>query len=108
MEPSTMTTNGWIQSIEEGISKSSEQKRNQQTQISISLFTTGTFKNVNWNITELPAGTNDVASIANDALTSASTLSVAAISVINQTVAYYLIMQKKNYSDFNLLIMKYF
>ena len=46
-------------------------------------------------MTELPAGTNDVAPIANDALTSASTLSVAAISVINQTVAYYLIMQKK-------------
>ena len=46
-------------------------------------------------MTELPAGTNDVASIANDALTSASTFSVSAISVINQTVAYYLIMQKK-------------
>ena len=83
----TMTTNGWIQPIEEGISKSSEQKRNQQTQIRICLFATGTFKNVNWSMTELPAGTNDVASIANDALISASTLSVAAISVINQTVA---------------------
>ena len=54
-------------------------------------------------MTELPAGTNDVASIANAALTSANTLSVADISVINQTVAYYLIMQKINYSDFNLL-----
>ena len=55
------------------------------------------FQNVNWNMTELPAGTNDVTPIANDALISASSLSVAAISVANQTVTYYLIMS--NASD---------
>ena len=55
------------------------------------------FQNYNWNMTELPAGTNDVTPIANDSLTSASPLSVATISVTNQTVTYTLI--KSNSSD---------
>ena len=54
------------------------------------------FQNVNWNMTALEAGTHDVTPITNNALISASPLSVTAISVANQTVTYSLVMSNSS------------